>query len=367
MSTGALRVLIVPEQLRRQAPGGIGTYTENLLRELTHRQERGELGDVEIELYASAPRSRPDRLEVFRFPLRSSHLPGRALVPLWDAGLVRAPRGADIVHHVSLSGPASDATIVTTVYDLAWRHVPEAFPPRGRRWHEAALERALRRRAHLVVPSVETRDDLYEAGASSELVTVIPGGADHLNAPKEQATEQLLARAGVHGGFFLAVGTREPRKNLERLVAAYRLARPELDVPMPLVLVGPKGWGSDDTADGSGVVALGQVTPSVLASLYARAHLVGFVPLFEGFGLPVLEAMVAGAPVVASAVPTAGDAVELVEPTSIESIAAGIVAVANDESRRADLIRRGREHAARFTWSATATAHLALWQEIGAR
>ncbi|MDA8275176.1 MAG: glycosyltransferase family 1 protein [Actinomycetota bacterium] len=363
---GSLGVLVVAEQLRRAAPGGIGTYALGLLGGL-RRLDPG--AGPEVTVLASRRRRRavgPDPLAGPGFPVRSVPLPGPVLTRLWDAGVLGAPGGFDVVHAVSLAAPSGGgAPLVAMVHDLLWRSHPEAYPRRGSAWHEAALERLLRRASRIVVPSDVVAAELTEAGAAPEDVAVVPHGSDHLPPPDDRATEALLARNGVQGSFLLAVGTLEPRKNLDRLLDAYQRARPRLPEPWPLVVVGPAGWG-DRLRHVGGVVLAGGVAPGVLAGLYRRARLLAYVPLGEGFGLPPVEAMAAGTPVVASPLPSTGGAAFEVDPHDVDGIAEALVAVATEEGLADDLRRRGGAHAARLRWSTTAERHVALWAEAAA-
>lgn len=359
-----LRVLVVAEQLRRAVPGGIGTYVEGLVRGL-----RGlEAGGASFGLVASRTRA-PDPLEDLGLPLEFVDLPSRVLVKAWDLGLARVGRGHSLVHATSLAVPAAAAPLVATVHDLAWRSVPEAYPRRGRRWHDAALARALRRAERFVVPAPAVAGELATLLGPGEAgrIAVIAYGADHLPDPDHAGARARLDRLGVHGGFLLSVGTLEPRKNLARLFAAYARARSELSEPWPLVVVGPSGWGATAEAPPEGVVLAGSVAAAELAALYASCRCLAYVPLLEGYGLPVAEAMRAGAPVVSSAVPSAGDAALLVDPLDVEEIASGLVAASTDGAARDQLRARGRAHTADMTWARTAAAHLALWRSIVAR
>jgi len=356
-----VRVLLLVEQLRRKAAGGIGTYVMGLIQGLTELPEEGR---PDIELFASRPREKPDRLATLEFPLRSSVLPGPMLTRAWDRGLLRAPGSFDVVHALSIAtAEPGAAALVSTVHDLLWRHVPDTYPARGRAWHEAALRRALARSHRFIVPSDVVAADLVEAGASPDRVTVVPMGCDHLPAPDPAAVDALLSRLGVAGPFLLSVGTMEPRKNLVRLVLAYERMRSSLPEPWPLVVVGPSGWG-EQLHQHQGVILAGMVTPAELAGLYARARLLAYVPLMEGFGLPPVEAMLAGAPVVASGVPSTGAAAYQVDPNDTDSIAEGLLVVATDEAVRHGLQTAGRSHAAGLSWSSIAQRHVALWEEV---
>ena len=357
-----MRVLVVAEQLRRPVPGGIGTYVRGLVQGL------GGLGheSPDVTLWASrAPTTRgTDPLRTLGPPVVTSLLPARVLVRSWGRGLFRPPGQPDVLHATSFAAPRPGAVPLSMmVHDLAWRHFPEAYPERGRRWHETALARAIERAALLIVPSAPVAEDLLAAGAPASRVEVVEEGCDHLPAPDHGGATALLGRLGVTGDFLLTVSTLEPRKNLPSLLAAYELARHRLPEPWPLVVVGPAGWGPS-LRPGPGVLLAGQATGGVLTALYGRARLVAYVPLREGFGLPVVEAMSCGAPAVSSPVPSAGGASLEVDPFDVEGIAAGIVQAATDDGRRADLVAAGRARAAGLTWTATARRHVELWDGL---
>ena len=277
-----------------------------------------------------------------------------------------------ILHSVSLAAPvpSSGTLLVLTVHDVAWRSMPEAYPPRGRRWHEAALRRAARRAALFVVPSEKTAEALLAAGVgvTEAEVAIVEEGADHLGEPDGPAARALLDRLGVKGPYLLTVSTLEPRKNLDRLVQAYTLTGRDSRSP------GPSSWSArtDGGLPGrarvrsrpTGVVFAGAVDGGVLAAIYGGARCCAYVPIVEGFGLPVVEAMAQGTPVVSSPVPSSAGASLEVDPASVASIAEGLVAAACDESTRADLVARGRERAGSLRWVDAARAHVALWKRV---
>ncbi len=358
-----LRVLVLAEQLRRSAAGGIGTYVLGLLQGLD-TLAAAEPGDApDLVLSASRP-SGVDPLAALGHDLRISRLPDPLLTRAWDHGLIRAPSDIDLVQAVSLATVEPGAVpLVVTVHDLLWRRIPEAYPPRGRRWHEAALVRALRRADHFIVPADVVADDLVGAGATSDSITVIPMGSDHLPPPDAVAAAAHLEQLGVTGPFLLCVGTLEPRKNLQRLVEAYGSIRDALPEPWPLVMVGPSGWG-EQVPPTTGVVHAGSVSSTELSGLYASARLLAYVPLIEGFGLPPVEAMSLGTPVVASPLPSTAGAAYEVDPNSTASIAAGLLEVATDEATREELIRRGAARSDELTWSSIARRHRDVWDRI---
>ena len=338
-----MRVLMVAEQLRRPVPGGIGTYIRGLLQGLD------EIGGVDVTLLDSA----------------DSRLPSKLVTRLWDRGVLGAPSGFDVVHAPSLLTLSSAAPLAVTVHDLAWREAPETFPRRGRRWHDGALRRALGRSQAVVVPSHRTARVLAQTvGGRDRRVHVIEEGSDHLPPPDFEGASQLLPTVGVTThSYVLSVSTLEPRKNLPRLLAAYRAARPRLPEPWPLVVVGPEGWGPSLPPE-EGVVFTGYVDEGVKAALMAQAQMLVYVPLLEGFGLPPLEAMASGAPVVASPMPSIGEAALEVAPTDTNAIADAIVQVAVDDILRARLVSAGRRRAAELTWAEAARRHLHVWESI---
>ena len=220
----------------------------------------------------------------------------------------------------------------------------------------------------MIVPSATTKDALAHEGFHfDDRIVVIEYGSDHLPPGDEAATKGVLHRLGVGGEYLLAVGTLEPRKNLSRLVAAYERARGELPEPFPLVVVGPHGWGRGAPVSTSGVVFAGTVNGSVLAGLYQLALACCYVPLTEGFGFPVVEAMRLGTPVIASAVPSAGGAALEVDPLDTDAIADAIVRVGNDQALRDRLAAAGAERVAGLTWAATAAAHVRTWTSIAGK
>jgi glycosyltransferase involved in cell wall biosynthesis len=167
------------------------------------------------------------------------------------------------------------------------------------------------------------------------------------------------SRADLGRPYALTVATLEPRKNLATLVEAYGHLRDEL----ALAVVGAAGWGSQPALDTPGIIRLGYAAPDDLPGLYRGARVVVYPSLYEGFGMPVLEAMACGVPVVASSHPSldeaCGDAAVRADPHDADAIA-DAVRKALDES--SDLVRKGLEHARSFTWLANAQAHLAAWE-----
>ena len=218
---------------------------------------------------------------------------------------MRAPPGFDVVHAVSLATlEPGAAPLVVTVHDLLWRRIPDAYPARGRRWHEAALRRALRRADRFIVPADVVASDLVEAGASREAITVIPMGSDHMPPPDVPAARAHLAGLGIHGPFLLCVGTLEPRKNLPR---PHRGVRGDPEPAAGAVAAGhgrTVGLGGAGDHRRRGGARPDPCPPPSWPASTPPARLLAYVPLIEGFGLPPVEAMAVGTPVVASPLPS---------------------------------------------------------------
>jgi len=243
------------------------------------------------------------------------------------------------------------------VYDLAFRLRPAEVPWQQRVYLGSILRPALEQAAAVLVISEKTRQDLLDCYPVSGLdgkISVVPLGFSTAVAPGRLP-------AGLEPGFVLAVGTIEPRKNYPRLLAAYRALRAPGDAP-PLVIAGRAGWAYGDTLDRiraePGVRYLGHVDEATLAALYENASVLAFPSLYEGFGLPLLEAMARGVPAVAGRVGAmpelAGDAAVLVDPEDVDAIAAGLEAVLGDPALRQRLGAAGRARAAGFTWRRSA-------------
>jgi glycosyltransferase involved in cell wall biosynthesis len=283
---------------------------------------------------------------------------GRAATVVRDTGwyLAGLPRdaaraGAQVLHCTSFRGPLrSRVPAVVTVHDLALLRQPELFTPWVRLYGSTLLRRVVRGAARVIAISEFTRREVVElCGVPEERVRVVLLGAGEPFEPDGPAGE---------GEYVLAVGTLEPRKNLPRLAEATRRLGIELRV------VGARGWGGVE-AGGDGVRWLGSPDDQEVARLYRGALCFAYPSLYEGFGLPVLEALRCGAPVVTSAgtamEEVADGAAELVDPLDAGAIAAGIERAI---ARRDELRVRGPERAARFTWAAVADATAAVYREL---
>jgi glycosyltransferase involved in cell wall biosynthesis len=313
-----------------QTQAGTARYITGLLRELRRRDD--------IVLHYSS----------FGGRARAWNLPRDAI--WYPFVLGRATRTFDVVHCPTYRGPLrARAPLVVTVHDLAILRHPGAFNRWSRIYAPRLVPRVLRGARRVIAVSEFTKRELVELlGVSPERIRVVP------NALETTFTADGTRAAGE---YVLTVGTLEPRKNLGRLAEATRRLGVELRV------VGARGWGNVE-ATGNGVRWLGRVPDQELAELYRGARVVAYPSLYEGFGIPVLEAMASGVPVVTSrggAMEELADgAAELVDPLDPRAIAAGIERA---HARRDELVPRGLERARAFSWSNVAAATVDVYRE----
>jgi alpha-1,3-rhamnosyl/mannosyltransferase len=239
------------------------------------------------------------------------------------------------------------------IHDLVPVHFPEWVHARTRRMHGAKYRNAARSCDVVLVNSRFTGDDVAETfGVPRERIHVAYPGVEPEFTPAGDRLE--LGRP-----YALTVATLEPRKNLARLVEAHRRLGDEL----ALAVAGASGWGEQAALDVKNIVRLGYTPPQDLPRLYRGASVVVYPSLFEGFGMPIVEAMACGVPVVASSHPSmdeaSGDAAVRADPDDPEAIAE---AIRNALERRDELVPKGLEHARSFTWLANGRAHLAAWE-----
>jgi glycosyltransferase involved in cell wall biosynthesis len=371
---GGPRVGVVAEQLLRPVPGGVGRYVRALA---THLPVEAAVDRGAVEFLVA--RHPPERLAAVGLPEASTRRlpwPGRLVTRTWVT--LRRPglpdgllEHLDLIHATSAAVPPARGTpLVATVHDLAFRHYPDAYPAAGRRYHERSARIVADEAARVLVPSEATARDLAELyGVDRGRVTITPLGVEVPAEPDRAGAEKLLRDLGVRGPFLLAVGTLEPRKNLPRLLDAFGEVASELPDHW-LVVVGPVGWGPRlrPTWDSVRVKLAGPVGDRLLHALYQVADGLAYPSLYEGFGLPALEAMANGTPVLTgdrSSLPeVAGDAALLVDPTDRTAIAAGLVRLAGDSDLRRRLVDAGRRRAAAFTWRATAAATWSTYREV---
>lgn len=311
----------------------------------------------------------PTNVTTTRLPV-----PARASRWLWARGSVPPIEWwtgpIDVVHGANFEVPPSThATRLVAVHDLTFVHYPEMCDRNTIRF-AALVRRAISDGAHIHTGARFVADEIEEHfGAPRDRLHVIHNGVDRLGAGRAQVGQQLA------GGdrYILAVGTIEPRKNLGALVAAVDLLADQ-DPDLRLVLAGGPGWGPDEVGPAiarvrrpGNIVRLGRVTDEQRADLLAGATALAYPSVYEGFGLPPLEAMAAGTAVVAAArgaIPEVlGDAAELTGTTAGE-IADSLALVLGDDARRAELVQRGRLQAAKYSWDRCAEELAELYRAL---
>jgi glycosyltransferase involved in cell wall biosynthesis len=297
-----------------------------------------------------------ERLPDVRLRRLSFGGPGRASALardlVWYLALLPVRAGLDVLHCTTYRAPLrARMPVVVTVHDLAVLRYPRLFPAWTRLYGRTWLRPTLRAAARVIAVSEFTRREVVAlAGVPAERVRVVPNATDDsVFTPDGPSAE---------GDYVLALGTLEPRKNLPRLAQATR------GLGLELRLVGAAGWGRVDL-DGNEVRWLGPLPDEEVAALYRGALCFAYPSLYEGFGIPVLEAMRCGAPVVTSAgsamEEVAGGAAELVDPLDPAAIADGITRAID---RRAELRAAGLERARLFSWDAAARATADVYREL---
>ena len=346
------------EQCWHRVPGGTGISAIEVARELALRSDAQVVG--------VAGRHRHPPTVGFVPPISVNSLPigGPVLYESWlRLGWPKVESvvdNADLVHSTTIIAPATSLPLVVTIHDLAFLRHPDFFTARGNKVFRRSLDIIRDKAAMVLCSSQATLEDCQTAGINADRLRLVPLGVrsqtiTDADRARVRATYSLPER------FVLFVGTLEPRKNLARLIAALDSIR---GAP-PLVVVGMAGWGDHTPSTAYDVRFTGFVPAPDLPALYEACTVFAFPSVLEGYGLPVIEAMAHGAAVVTSrgtsTEEVAGGAAVLVDPLSIESIAAGLSeALVNVDQLRASGIAR----AAQVPWSATAEATMSAYREV---
>jgi glycosyltransferase involved in cell wall biosynthesis len=285
----------------------------------------------------------------------------------------------DVLHVQYTAPPFSPCPVVTTIHDLAFEHLPETFNRRSWMQLRLTVRRTARRAAQIITVSEYSRQDISKTyGVAPHRIVVTPEAAPAHFSPVTNATELKKVREtyGIERDYILSLCSIQPRKNLVRLIEAYSLLRqmlPEVKLPQ-LVLAGKRGWLETETINAArqnagdrDILLTGYVADNDLPALYSGAACFAYPSYFEGFGLPILEAMKCGAPVIAgnlTSIPElVADAGVLFDPFDTNALAAALKRVLDDPEYRATLRTRGLARAGEFNWETTARLTLKAYEK----
>ncbi|MGI6380010.1 MAG: glycosyltransferase family 4 protein [Anaerolineae bacterium] len=356
---------------------GIGRYTRQLTQALLALDPENRY----VLLSAGGKRTEPPWPPNVRrrtLPLSDHHLAmiwQRLRLPLFAECLTGA---VDLFHSPDfVLPPLLKARSVVTIHDLSFMRLPQCSAPSLLEYLMRSVPRAARRADAILADSHSTREDVIELlDVAPERVHVIYAGVDERFAPQPaEAVREVTSRHGLRTPYLLAVGTLQPRKNYPILMQAFAALRKRASLPHTLAIVGGRGWLTEEidaTIARLGledqVQLLGFAPDADLPALYTGASLLAFPSLYEGFGLPALEAMACGTPVVGSTAPSlpevCGDAALLVDPTDATGLADALERVLIDEELAHTLVSRGRRRAAQFRWEDAAANLLSVYRQV---
>ncbi len=377
-----MRIAVDVSCLNPQPMTGVGYYTRDLFDAFARTQP-----DFALRLFASGARGPSAPVEALGKTCGSlafMRLPTRWKTWLWTTlempRMDRRTGPVDMAHGAFHLLPATRGIPrVVTIFDLTGMRLADTHTASSQRTHARYLKHAAKRADAIIAISQSCRQDVIELlGVAPARVHVVPGGV-RLEDFQHPLDVDALARAkhkfGIDGDYLIHLGTIEPRKNLPRLVEAYaKVWSARCDLPK-LVLAGKRGWMCDpvfETIDrlglGDAVIETGYLTREEAVNLLRGAAACTYPSLYEGFGLPVLEAMAAGVPVLTSNLSSLpeveGDAAVYVEPASVSSIAEGLERLLDEPEARRTRVIRGLERAKQFTWEQSAAALAGVYRSL---
>lgn len=356
--------------------GGNETYATNLIEALAEIDSQN-LYTLYVTKQSAVDRFR-NRWPNFRVTLTLPHTPVVRIPLTLSRELRRNP--VDLLHVQYTAPPFARCPVISTIHDLSFEHLPETFNRRSWMQLRITVRRTARTAAHLITLSEYSKQDISRTyGISTSRITVTPVAAPSklgcVTDPAELAA--VRHRLGIQRNYILSLSSIHPRKNLARLIEAYELlrdSRAESSFPQ-LVLAGKRGWLESDVFRAArasrwagDILFTGYVPDQDLAALYSGALCFVYPSYFEGFGLPVLEAMQCGVPVIAgdrtSLPEIVKDAGLLVDPFDVHDLAAAIAQLIDDPGRRHELATRGLARATEFNWRTTAQSTLEVYQRV---
>lgn len=352
---------------------GIGRYTLELCRVLSKEP------NISLYLYSPAPIQSDVVLSLPSANIRTKNWNNGLLRQLWGESYLPLWAKKDEVdvfwgpaHRLPRWLPKNIARVVT-IHDLVWKYAGDTMRTFSRLLERYQMPAAVRTADEVVADSRATADAIKkEFLININKLSVVPLGA---SLAENVASFEILQEQGINRPYFLFVGTLEPRKNLIRLLTAYsHLSGPSKEQAI-LVIAGGKGWGGIDLNDtvadlalGKYVHILGYVDDSTLATLYANALFLAMPSLYEGFGLPLVEAMVHGTPVLTSnnsSMPeVAGNAGLLIDPLDIHSIEKGLEEMVSNHTLRNNLANNAQENVSKFNWDTAAKELVSVFEKV---
>ncbi|NIN67292.1 MAG: glycosyltransferase [Anaerolineae bacterium] len=365
-------------------PGGVGgseTYLRNLIEHLGRIDHTNEYVVFTNREASNTFGLGPGNLREIPCPVRAKFRSARVLYEQLLLPPQAKKHDVEVLHSPGYTAPGlAPCASVVTIYDLNFLRHPEAFSRLSALSLRILVPMAARSSDMIITLSKSSMRDIVGAlGVPKDKVRVIyPAASVPLSERGGSTMNHLRASYGIHGRFILTVAASHPHKNLCRLVEAYHILRREYSVDHQLALVGLKGRDHSrlmnliaELSLEDDVVVTGWIPGEHRALIYEAADVFVFPSLFEGFGIPVLEAMMHGVPVVSSDAPSlceaAGDATIVIDPHNVGEMAAAIHDALMDPGLRASLVERGYSQAKKFSWNETARQTLAVYEEAANR
>ena len=362
----------IDARIAQYSRGGIRSYVVHLLEALADLK-----GDIDYRVLYNRRRDRALPADL-GLPFVGCWTPSHHRLERWALGVEIARLGLDLLHSPDFIPPSFgyDRSVIT-VHDLNFLYYPRFLSADSRRYYNDQIAWAVEQADHILADSHATESDLISLlSVPREKITVVHLAADPSFRPlPEETAREGAARYDLEPGYLLFVGTLEPRKNVPGLLLAYRKLLDDGVTDQPLVLVGGKGWLYEEIFERTTALDLTDrvrfhhdVPDADLPVLYAAAKVLAMPSFYEGFGLPALEAMSCGTPVVVadrSSLPeVVGEAGLLVDPDDPEALATALALVLSDEAERERLERAGLEQAREFSWKRVARETQAVYEDV---
>lgn len=353
---------------------GVSRYTLNLARELALNPQ------IQITLFGYSLRQKDvlkkDALKVLGAQTKFIQLPTTAIEKLWQFGMKPVSSfvpNLDIFHSWDwMQPPDTNVPIVSTIHDLAMLKFPQTAHPKILKAHERSWKKLIEHRSHIIAVSQATKHDVVKLlGIPAYMVHVVHEAIPDefiqaSNSLTEEQEVEIINKLVLNRPYILFVGTREPRKNLLRLIESWQVLAPDFD----LLIAGEEGWDESSTNANFKYQPrfLGRVTDKALSVLYANAEVFAYPSLYEGFGLPILESFHHGTPVVTSnnsgMIEVAGNAAELIDPESVSDITRGLQKVLGENTdEQKKRLQRMIIRQQMFSWEQTARETIQVYKQ----